>query len=181
MSKQHYHISTYKAQASIGYLVKRSHSLMLDMIEPVLEAHGFSLVQYVILGWLRDGIAVNPRDICAQYRHNSGAMTRVVDQLCERGLLERARCGVDRRKVELQLTPLGSDTIENLIPLVIEKLNVALGDFTTHEFEELQRLLIKMNSTLQATVEPGAGQPGAGQPGAGQPAAGAQAAVPAEV
>ena len=142
MSKQHYHISTYKAQASIGYLVKRSHSLMLDMIEPVLEAHGFSLVQYVILGWLRDGIAVNPRDICAQYRHNSGAMTRVVDQLCERGLLERARCGVDRRKVELQLTPLGSDTIENLIPLVIEKLNVALGDFTTHEFEELQRLLI---------------------------------------
>jgi len=53
---------------------------------------------------------------------------------------------------------------------------VALGDFTTHEFEELQRLLIKMNSTLQATVEPGAGQPGAGQP-----AAGAQAAVPAEV
>jgi DNA-binding MarR family transcriptional regulator len=153
MSKQHYHISTYKAQASIGYLTKRSNSLMLDILEPVLEAHGFSFVQYVILGWLRDGIAVNPRDICAQYRHNSGAMTRVVDQLCERGLVERARRGVDRRKVELQLTPLGSDAIENLIPLVIEKLNLALSDFTTPEIEELQRLLIKLNTTLQATVE----------------------------
>jgi DNA-binding MarR family transcriptional regulator len=171
MSKQHYHFATYKAQGSIGYLVKRSHSLMLDMLEPVLEQHGFSFVQYVILSWLRDGIAVNPRDICAQYRHDSGAMTRVVDQLCERGLVERARRGLDRRKVELQLTASGKEAIENLIPLVIEKLNAALGDFTTHEFEELQRLLIKMNTKLQATVEPGAGLPGAGQPGTGQAAA----------
>jgi DNA-binding MarR family transcriptional regulator len=154
MSKQHYQVSTYRAQASIGYLVKRSHSLMLDIIEPVLEEHGFSFVQYVILAWLRDGIAVNPKDICAQYRHNSGAMTRVVDQLCERGLIERARRGVDRRKVELQLTPAGRAAVENLIPLVVEKLNVALGDFSSNEVEELQRLLIKLNTTLQATVEP---------------------------
>ncbi len=169
MSKQHYHVSTYKAQASIGYLVKRSHSLMLDMLEPVLEAHGFSYVQYVILALLRDGIAVHPRDLCAQYRHNSGAMTRVVDQLCERGLLARARRGLDRRKVELQLTPLGRDAIETLIPLVIEKLNVALGDFTTQEFDELQRLLIKVNSKLQAIVETATVEPAGSQRGPGQP------------
>jgi len=156
MSKQHYHVSTYKARSSIGYLVKRSHSLMLDIMEPVLEEHGFSFVQYVILAWLRDGIAVNPKDICAQFRHDSGAMTRVVDQLCERGLLERARRGVDRRKVELQLTAAGREAVEKLIPLVVDKLNQALGDFTTNEFVELQRLLIKLNSTLQSTVEPAA-------------------------
>jgi DNA-binding MarR family transcriptional regulator len=154
MSKQHYHLSTYKARSSIGYLVKRSHSLMLDIMEPVLEAHGFSFVQYVILAWLREGIAVNPRDICAQFRHNSGAMTRVVDQLCERGLLERSRRGPDRRTVELQLTPAGREAVEKLIPLVVDKLNDVLGDFTPNEFEELQRLLIKLNTTLQSTVEP---------------------------
>jgi DNA-binding MarR family transcriptional regulator len=156
MSKQHYQVSTYRTPSSIGYLVKRSHSLMLDIMEPVLEAHGFSFVQYVILAWVREGIAVNPRDICAQYRHNSGAMTRVVDQLCERGLLERARRGLDRRKVELQITPAGREAVEKLIPLVVEKLNEALGDFTSHEFEELQRLLIKLNTRLQSTVEPAA-------------------------
>jgi len=84
MSKQHYQLSTYRAQNSIGYLVKRAHSLMLDVMEPLLEARGFSFVQYVILAWLRDGIAVNAKDICAQYRHDSGAMTRVIDQLAER-------------------------------------------------------------------------------------------------
>jgi DNA-binding MarR family transcriptional regulator len=154
MSKQHYQVSTYKTQASVGYLVKRAHSLMLDVMEPLFEAHGFSFVQYVIMSWLRDGIAVNPKEICAQYRHDSGALTRVIDQLAERGLLERVRRDRDRRKVELQLTPAGRETIEGLIPLVVDKLNLALGDFTTAEVQELLRLLIKLNGSLQSSVEP---------------------------
>ena len=154
MSKQHYEVATYKAQLSIGYLVKRAHSLMLDIMEPLIEQHGFSWIQYVVMSSLRDGIAVNPKDICIQYRHDSGAMTRVIDQLAERGLLERVRRDRDRRKVELQLTPAGRDAIEGLIPVVVEKLNLALGDFTTAEVQELLRLLIKLNASLQTFVEP---------------------------
>jgi DNA-binding MarR family transcriptional regulator len=154
MSKQHYQVSTYRTQSSVGYLTKRAHSLILDVMEPVFEAHGFSFVQYVIMSWLRDGIAVNPKDICIQYRHDSGAMTRVIDQLAERGLLERVRRDRDRRKVELQLTPAGREAIEGLIPVVVEKLNLALGDFTSAEVQELLRLLIKLNASLQSSVEP---------------------------
>jgi DNA-binding MarR family transcriptional regulator len=154
MSKQHYQVSTYKAQLSVGYLVKRAYSLMLDVMEPLFEAHGFSFVQYVILSWLRDGIAVNPKEFCAKYRHDTGAITRVIDQLAERGLLERVRRDRDRRKVELQLTAAGRAAIEGLIPLVVDKLNLALDDFTHEEVQELLRLLIKLNSTLQASVEP---------------------------
>src|SRR3981189_2177000 len=155
MSKQHYQVSTYRAQKSVGYLIKRAHSLMLDVMEPVLEARGFTFIQYVILSWLRDGIAVNPKDICFQYRHNSGALTRVIDQLAERGLLERIRRDRDRRKVDLQLTAGGRETIQSLIPLVVEKLNLALADFSNAEVQDFLRLLIKLNTTLQSTVAPG--------------------------
>jgi DNA-binding MarR family transcriptional regulator len=155
-SQPYYQASTYRAQDSIGYLVKRTHSLMHDVMEPLLEARGFSFVQYVILAWLRDGITVNPKDFCAQYRHDSGAITRVIDQLAERGLLERVRRDRDRRKVELQLTAAGRDTVEGLIPLVVEKLNLALSDFTTAETQELIRLLMKLNAKLLSDVEPAA-------------------------
>ena len=155
MSKQHYQVSTYRAQTSIGYLTKRAHSLILDVMEPLLEERGFSFVQYVILSSLRDGIAVNPKDICFQFRHNSGALTRVIDQLAARGFLERIRRDRDRRKVELQLTPAGLATIEGLIPLLVEKLNLALADFSSAEVEDFLRLLTKLNTTLQSTVEPG--------------------------
>jgi len=161
MSKQHYQVSTYRSQNSIGYLLKRAHSMMLDVIEPVLEERGFSFIQYVILSWLRDGIAVNPKDICFQFRHNSGALTRVIDQLAARGFLERVRRDRDRRKVELQLTPAGREAVERLIPLVVEKLNLALADFSSAEVQEFQRLLIKLSTALQSPAEPRAAAVGA--------------------
>jgi DNA-binding MarR family transcriptional regulator len=154
MSKQHYQVSTYKAQLSIGYLVKRAHSLMLDIMEPVIEQRGFSFVQYVVMSSLRDGIAVNPKTICSQFRHDSGALTRIIDQLAERGLLERVRRDRDRRKVELQLTPAGRETIESIIPLVVDKLNEVLTDFSKAEVQEMLRLLVKLNTTLQTHVDP---------------------------
>ena len=153
MSKQHYHAATYKAQNSIGYQIKRAHSMMVDTIEQVFAEQGFSYLQYVILSWLRDGIAVNPKDICAQFRHDSGALTRVIDQLEERGLLERVRRDRDRRKVELQLTEAGRRTVEGLIPLVVEKLNLALADFSSEEFHQFLRLLLKLNTRLQSALD----------------------------
>jgi DNA-binding MarR family transcriptional regulator len=153
MSEQHYQLESYRVQNNVGYLLKRAHSLMLNVIEPMLERRGFSYIQYVILSWLRDGIAVNPRDFCEKFRHDSGALTRVIDQLAERGLLERARRDRDRRKVELQLTALGRETIEGLIPMVVEKLNLALADFSSAEFHEFLRLLVKLNTTLQPAVD----------------------------
>jgi DNA-binding MarR family transcriptional regulator len=152
--KQHYEQATYRTQLGLGYLVKRAHSMMLDIMEPVFEARGFTFIQYVIMSWLRDGIAVNPKDICVLYRHDSGALTRVIDQLAERGLVERVRRDRDRRKVELQLTPAGRETIESLVPLVVEKLNAALEEFSSEEAKELQRLLIKLNTKLQSVLGP---------------------------
>src|SRR6204780_4236970 len=127
---------------------------MLDIMEPVIEQRGFSFIQYVVMSALRDGIAVNPKAICTQYRHDSGALTRIIDQLAERGLLERVRRDKDRRKVELQLTPAGRETIESLIPLVVAKLNEVLTDFSKAEVQELLRMLVKLNTTLQEYVNP---------------------------
>src|SRR6202453_1366747 len=153
MSEQHYHASTYTAQSSIGYLIKRAHSMMMDTLEKLFADRGFSFIHYAILTWVRDGIAVNPKEICIQYRHDSGALTRVIDQLEERGLLERVRRGNDRRKVDLELTDAGRKTVESLIPLVVDKLNLALTDFSRDEVTELKRLLTKLNSRLESTLD----------------------------
>jgi DNA-binding MarR family transcriptional regulator len=152
MSKQHYKVAGYRVQTNIGYILKRAHSLLLDAMEPELEARGYSFVQYVIMAWLRDGIAVNPKDFCLHFRHDSGALTRVIDQLVARGVVERSRGERDRRTVDLQLTKAGFEAIEGLLPLVVDKLNMALGDFSSAEVKELMRLLLKLNATLESAV-----------------------------
>ena len=134
-------------------MVKRVHALMMDGLEPAFMAEGFSFMQWVMLMYLRDGIALNPKHICREFRHDSGALTRVIDQMEMRGLLERHRSKEDRREVELHLTDAGRETVENLIPLVVGKLNGALHDFTKAEVTELARLLGKLIVGMEHEIE----------------------------
>lgn len=126
---------------------------MLDAVEPLLERHGLTYAQYFTLVMLRDETVVNPKDICLQFRHDSGALTRVIDQLAERALVARVRSDVDRRKVELQLTAAGRKMLDAVLPSVVELLNLMLEDFSAAEIEELMRLLTKLNTRLQSMLD----------------------------
>lgn len=141
---QHYRTEDYQVRTSIGYLVRRAAALIVEQLEPAVAQHGLTYTQWVVLMHLRDGIATNPRDICSQLRHDSGALTRVIDHLEERGLLQRQRSLEDRREVALHLTEAGSKMVEGLIPALVEKLNWALRDFSGGEVAQLTRLLTKL-------------------------------------
>jgi DNA-binding MarR family transcriptional regulator len=147
---QHYKASTYRAKSSVGYLVKRANALVIESVEPALAEHGFTFTQWVTMMYLRDGLAPNAKDICVQLRHDSGAVTRILDQLEARDLVRRERSLDDRREVKLRLTDAGFKTVELLIPTVVDKLNFVLRDFSANEVSELTRLLNK----FIAGVEP---------------------------
>lgn len=159
MLKQYYHADTYSTHNSIGYLVKRAHGLSLDALEPGLAEHGLTFTQYAVLMALRDDLALNARDICIKLRHDSGALTRVLDQLEARGLVERQRSAEDRRAIKLLLTPQGHAALKTVVPLVVERINGAIKDFSTAEMDELLRLLNKLILGLHNEVAAQSGAP----------------------
>ncbi|MBL6751824.1 MAG: MarR family transcriptional regulator [Nevskia sp.] len=149
MSQPYYRAETYTVRSSVGYLIKRSHALILEALEPGLAAHDLTYMQFSVLMSLRDRIALNSRDICSLLRHDSGALTRVLDQLERRALIERQRSTADRRAVELRLTERGRSTVAGLVPMVVDTLNRELGGFSHAEIDELLRLLNKLISGMQ--------------------------------
>jgi DNA-binding MarR family transcriptional regulator len=140
-------------RSSIAFLIRRSHSLWLDLIEPALAAQRLTLIQYTILVWLKEAATLTSKEIRTAYRHDGGALARVVDQLAERGLLERIRDNVDRRKVNLHLAPAGRRVVEASIPPVVTILNTGLGNFSNREVQDLTRLLLKLNANLQSELD----------------------------
>lgn len=146
----HYSAATYRARSSIGYLVRRAGNLMVSRIEAKFASHEITFVQWLVLMYLRDGLAMTAAEICREMCHDSGALTRVIDQLSDRGLIERRRSTEDRRVVELFLTDAGRRTVESLIPLVVDNLNLVLEGFSATEVETLTRLLTKLVAAIQA-------------------------------
>jgi DNA-binding MarR family transcriptional regulator len=154
---QHYRPEIYTARSSVGYLLKRAQSLLIDQLEAAVAGSDITATQWVVLMYLRDGLAINASDLCSQLRHDSGALTRVIDQLESRGLVRRERSRADRREVQLRLTDAGIETVASLVPNVVDRFNFALRDFSRAEASELNRLLTKLISSLEgAGSEPGA-------------------------
>jgi DNA-binding MarR family transcriptional regulator len=152
MPNNFYTSETYTAKGSVGYLLRRAKTLMLGAFESALAERGFTFTQYIVLAWLREGIATTAKAICTELSHDSGALARVIDQLAERGLVERTRDLEDRRKVELRLTDLGRHSIEAVIPAVVDVMNWTISDFTREETVELLRLLAKFNASMEAKL-----------------------------
>ena len=74
MSKQHYDLATYKTQLNVGYLVKRTHSLMHDIMEPLIEQHGATCAYCGRR--VPAGGAISPEG----HEHRLGSQDREVDE-----------------------------------------------------------------------------------------------------
>ncbi|HKE96135.1 MAG TPA: MarR family transcriptional regulator, partial [Povalibacter sp.] len=107
MAARHYDVKTFAAADSIGYLLKMALSLVHDAQSAAFANHDISFVQWLMLLKLREGVADTASDLCRQMRHDNGALTRLIDQLEERGFIERQRSEQDRRIVKLDLTAAG--------------------------------------------------------------------------
>ena len=159
MPEQHYRPASYRARGSLGYLLRRVYTIMHERIEAAFAGHGFTLMQWIVLIYVRDGLARTASDIVREFRHDSGALTRVIDQLERRGLLTRERSTRDRRAVNLALTPKGHRTIEELLPVMVAEMNIALAPFTHAEFEQFRDLTERMVNHLQQLAPPESPQP----------------------
>ena len=139
-----YNPETYKARDSVGYLVRRAGNLMTTRVEAAFADQQITFSQWMVLMKLRDGLASTAAEIARDMCHDSGALTRVIDQLSQRGLIERERSKADRRTIELKLTEMGLKTVNDLVPTVVGLLNLAMTSFTVEEAGTLNRLLNKL-------------------------------------
>ena len=151
MPEQHYLPDTYRSRDSVGYLVRRLYTLMLARFEGALAQADFTLTQWIVLIQVHEGVARTASDIARDLGHDTGALTRVVDQLEARGFLQRRRSAQDRRQVELRLTPAGHAIVKKLLPLVVDQTNQALTPLTRDEFGQMHRMLVRLVEHAQAT------------------------------
>lgn len=150
----YYGVRDYTSHNSLGYLVRRATHLIKPRVEGALARGDMSLVQWIVLNYLRDGIASTAAEISRDVGYDAGAFTRVLDQLEERGLIERRRSRADRRVVELHLTRAGRAAIDALKPDVVNCYNGMLAGFTRAETGTLIALLARFVAALSAAPEP---------------------------
>ena len=150
MTEPFYALDTFEPQRSIGYLIKRITKASSSEIDRRFVGRELNMTHWIALAMLRHDIVDNCAGLSRQLGHNSGATTRLIDQLEARGLVERQREHDDRRIVSLEVTDAGVEQLQAMTPLLLGVWNEALSGFDKAEVETLISLLSRLVVALEA-------------------------------
>jgi DNA-binding MarR family transcriptional regulator len=134
----------YRTEESVAFKMNQVHLLLGAEIDRKLAASRLSAIQWGILKALYDGRARTPTALCRILLADRGAMTRKLDSLEARGLIERIRSRSDRRSVELALTANGRQLLRETLPHIVETRNRQLHGFTADEVALVKNLIDRM-------------------------------------
>ena len=128
----------------LGLLLGRAAILKDRIIDTHMEPHGITAAQFKVLIIMAQFGVDTPAELCRHLSLDSGSMTRMLDRLEQKGLLDRKRSALDRRQVQLVLTDDGQRLADRLPYIGAEALNQLAGALEPDELQTLEKLLKKM-------------------------------------
>jgi len=140
----------YRPDQSVGYLMRKVLGSIVAQAVAELACVDLTHAQWLPLYKLvmkeSDTVAGLARDL----EVDPGAMTRAVDRLEAKGLVQRQRSTDDRRVVHLVLTEEGRKVARRVPAVLAQVLNGHLAGFSPAEWQQLIGLLSRMLANGEA-------------------------------
>lgn len=134
------------AKGSVAHLIAQIRQKLVESVERELAPLGLTHAQFVVVVQLANGMAGTPAEFCRLLNYDSGAMTRLLDRIEEKGIIRRVRSSKDRRSVGLELTDKGLELYPSIVPLILGVNKRLLQGFSKPESRMLEQFLQRMLS-----------------------------------
>src|SRR5258706_14690347 len=147
---QIYEVETYQPASCVGQLLYRVRAAQVSALdqelalEPDLAPLEISAAQYTIISVLAKRGVDSGAPLCKDLSYDAGAMTRMIDRLEAKGLVNRRRCPEDRRLVKLELTEKGLPALPQLRPGSVRVLNRLLPGFSLAEAGQIEGFMCRL-------------------------------------
>jgi DNA-binding MarR family transcriptional regulator len=136
----------YDMSRSVGHQIVSLMGTMRREVESRMAALGLTDAQWKPLWMLSSGRADTAHEMARLLEVDAGAMTRLIDRLETKGLLERVRSETDRRVVMLRLTADGQRAAAQVPHVLASVNNDFLRGFTEAEWLQLTALIGRMSA-----------------------------------
>ncbi len=120
-----------------------TQNILGERFNEILKPYDLSSEQFNVLRILRGqkGNAVNMCDIQERMIAKTSNTTRLIDKLLLKEMVSRQVCPDNRRKIEVNITQKGLDTLQELDPKVEAFENKMQEVFTNQELKQLNEYL----------------------------------------
>lgn len=141
----------FDSAAQEAYLnIVRSADQLTWAYERAAKAYGLSTTLYNVLRIVQGNgeRGVHTQTISQDLITRQPDVTRLVDRLEKLGLVERERCGVDRRVVWVRITAAGRQKVKAVDADIARIHEAQLGHMSKTKLQQLSDLLVEARSHL---------------------------------
>ena len=143
---------SFDPERSVGYLTKRVFQLARIGMEPIFADEEVTHVQWSAMMALHHGLGGTAAELSRHLCHDTGATTRILDTLEERGLIERSRSTTDRRVVRLSLTDRGRVITDRCKVKVLAHWDEWLADWSGEDVARFVGYLVRLRNKLETVA-----------------------------
>ena len=133
-----------------SFLLERTARSVKQFAQRKFNELGFEVTvdQWQVLKVLYDNNDLNQREIAELTYKDHPTLTRIIDLLCKKELVERKMHPSDRRSFIIHLTEEGKEKVEFMKPQVAEIRTHAWHNLSDADFEEFKRILNTIYTNL---------------------------------
>jgi len=141
----HYKGRANEVRALDAYLkLQRAAAAVRARLEPELKEAELSDVQWSVLDAIYHLGSMTQGTLLGKVTTSGGNLTKVIDNLEKRGIVERSRGKQDKRQIVVTLTTGGRVLVRGLLPGQVNAVTRQLSVLTAAEQDELARLCKKL-------------------------------------
>lgn len=139
----------------IGFVIEVTEQLMKCELRKNLNEHGIDLTpyQWIVLYRLAHADGLNQAEIAELTTRDRPNITRIVDVMERRGLVERRTSDSDRRDNKVLLTEKGGSLFARLPAIVAAHLTRATRGISQRDLDVAKSVLRTMSHNLQESVK----------------------------
>ena len=139
----------YKELLNTVITLTQVNSYFAKVLNENISKFGLNLTDFSVLDLLFQKGEQTTQKIGEKMLITSGSITYIVNKLEKMELICRNKSEIDKRITYIKLTKKGRETIFELLPLQIEKINEIFSDFSREDLINLNHLLKKFNFSFQ--------------------------------
>ena len=139
----------YKELLNTVITLTQVNGYFTKVLNENISKFGLNLTDFSVLDLLFQKGEQTTQKIGEKMLITSGSITYIVNKLEKMELICRNKSETDKRITYIKLTKKGRETIFELLPLQIEKINEIFSDFSREDLINLNHLLKKFNFSFQ--------------------------------
>jgi DNA-binding MarR family transcriptional regulator len=134
----------YLISGGLGHLINAVRNTVFMALEHELAPLDLTFSQFIVVIGAMRGRARTVSEFCLFAGIDAGPMSRLLDRLEAKGIIQRVRDDLDRRQLNVELTPKGGALYPQMMEIITRVYGRFLDGFSPAEAAQLQVLFKRL-------------------------------------